>query len=274
MRSRYTFRTGVLEAVMIVVALLFAVPFYLLVNVAFRQEGTTSSALEPSVPPSFDGVVTAWVDGGLAKALVTSILVTVVSSVIVIAVSAMASYYLVRGTGWFSSAWSVVFLGGLMLPLQLAALPLYTMIRDLGLIGSPWGLVVVYSSIYLPFSIFLYTLFLRALPGEFEESAQIEGCGPFQTFRYVVFPLLRPITLTIAILNGIAMYNDFFTPLLYLAGSGEQTVTVAITSFVGEYVTEWQVVFSGLLLASIPVLIAFALLQKQVIGGFAGGLKG
>ena len=272
--TRYTWRTGALETAMIVIGVVFAIPFFIIVNVAFQNPDRPQSAMTPSVPPDFSSLSVAWVNGGLGAALLNSILVTAVSSVIVIAVSAFASYYLARSISALSRGVSIAFVGGLMLPLQLATLPLYVIVKNLGLIGSLWGLVLVYSALFLPFSIFLFTLFLRSVPMEFEESAQLDGCGPITAFWYVVFPLLRPVTITVLILNGIGMYNDFFTPLLYLSGSGQQTVTVAITSFVGVYVTQWPVVFSGMLLASIPVLAAFILAQKQIIGGFAGGLKG
>ncbi len=125
-----------------------------------------------------------------------------------------------------------------------------------------------------PFSIFLYTGFLRALPGEYEEAAALDGCGPFGTFWRVVFPLLRPITGTVVILNVIHVWNDFLTPLLYLSGSGQQTIPVALFGFVGQYVSQWNLVFAGLVITVFPILLVYFLLQKSVIQGFSGGLKG
>jgi len=271
---RYSWRTGVLEILLILAAAIFAIPFFVIVNVAFQDPDGAQSAFSIGSAPNFEGMTTAWVQGRLGSALANSIVVTAVSSVIVIAVSSLASYYLARSLSRWSRGAFTAFIIGLMLPLQLATLPLYQIVRSVGLIGSLGGLVLVYSALFLPFSIFLYTLFLRSVPIEYEESAQLDGCGPVRAFLLIVFPLVRPATVTVLILNGIGMYNDFFTPLLYLSGSGQQTVTVAITSFVGVYITQWPVVFSGMLLASIPVLIAFVLAQKQIISGFAGGLKG
>lgn len=90
----------------------------------------------------------------------------------------------------------------------------------------------------------------------------------------VLFPLLRPITGTVAILNVITVWNDFLTPLLYLSGSGQQTVPVALFAFVGQYVSQWNLVFAGLIISIFPILLAYFLLQKTVIQGFASGLKG
>jgi raffinose/stachyose/melibiose transport system permease protein len=126
----------------------------------------------------------------------------------------------------------------------------------------------------MPFSIFLYTGFLRALPIEYEEAAAIDGAGALGTFWRVVFPLLRPITGTVVILNVIVVWNDFLTPLLYLSGSGQQTVPVTLYSFVGQYVSQWNLVFAGLVISIAPILIVYFVLQRTVIQGFASGLKG
>jgi raffinose/stachyose/melibiose transport system permease protein len=126
----------------------------------------------------------------------------------------------------------------------------------------------------MPFSIFLYTAFLRNIPKEYEEAAEIDGAGRVRTFAYIVLPLLRPVTGTVIILTGVFVYNDFFTPLLYLSGSGSQTTTVALSGFVGEYRSYWNLVFAGLIMSSAPILILFFTMQKTVIKGFGGGLKG
>jgi raffinose/stachyose/melibiose transport system permease protein len=163
---------------------------------------------------------------------------------------------------------------GLMLPFQLAALPLYQTMRDLGLLGTVWALILFYSGLQVPFTVFLYIGFLRALPIDFEDAALIDGCSPWQVFRYVVFPMLKPITVTALVLNAIAIWNDFFTPLLYLSGSDQQTMPVAVAGFVGQFVTDWNLIFAALLISIVPILAVYFALQRSIINGFAGGLKG
>ena len=126
----------------------------------------------------------------------------------------------------------------------------------------------------MPFNIFLYTLFLRALPREYEEAAILDGCGNLRIFWRIVFPLLRPVTGTIIILAVITVYNDFYTPLLYLAGSENTTLPLALRSYSSQYASNWNATFAGLILVTIPVLVFYLLLQKRIIRGFAGGLKG
>jgi raffinose/stachyose/melibiose transport system permease protein len=163
---------------------------------------------------------------------------------------------------------------GLLLPFQLAALPLYQTMRDLGLLGSVWALILFYSGLQVPFTTFLYIGFLRALPRDFEDAALIDGGSPAQVFRLVVFPMLKPITVTALVLNAVAIWNDFFTTLLYLSGTPQQTVPVAIAGFVGQYVTDWNLIFAALVVSIVPILAVYFALQRSIINGFAGGLKG
>ena len=271
--NRYTGRTFGLEVVMIAVSLVVAFPLYILVNLSFRAKGSPQSILAPTSDPTWDNYVTAWRDGGLGRALINSTLVTVISVVIIIVISSMAAYTLARVTRTWSKIIFVIVMLGLLLPFQLALLPLYTTIRDLGLIGSIWSLVLFYSGLQVPFATFLYVQFLRALPEDYEEAAVLDGCSPLATFRYVVFPLLRPITGTVVILNAVFVWNDFFTPLLYLSGTDTATLPLAISTFVAQYVSNFNVVFAGLLIGMLPVLIVYFLMQKRIIKGFSGGLK-
>jgi raffinose/stachyose/melibiose transport system permease protein len=271
---RYTSRTLLLEIVMIAVAVVFVFPVYVLVNLSLRDAGDSSSPVVPTSSPTLGNYAGAWRKAGLLSALGNSVVVTAVSVVVVIVLSAFAAYPLARATARWSRWAYVLFALGLMLPAQLALIPLYQTMRDLGLLGSVWSLIIFYSGLQIPFSVFLYSGFLRGIPAEFEEAAAIDGCGPVRTFLSVVFPLLRPVTGTVAILNAIFIWNDFLTPLLYLSGSSQQTLPVAVFQFVGQYSANWQLVFAGLVISAIPVLLVYFLMQKRIIQGFAGGLKG
>ncbi|RPE77822.1 MULTISPECIES: carbohydrate ABC transporter permease [unclassified Frondihabitans] len=271
---RYTWRTGVLEAVMILVALLFLFPIYVLLELAFKAPNDQTATLVPTLHPTFDNFVNAWQQGGLGGALLNSATVTVVSIALTVIIASTAAYPLARITAKWSKATYLVFLVGLLIPAQLGLLPLYQTIRDLGLLGTLWGLIAVYVGAQMPFSIFLYVGFLRALPIDYEEAASLDGAGSFRTFWSVVFPLVRPITGTVIILNAVFTWNDFLSPLLYLSGSSHQTVTVAIYGFVGQYGAQWSLIFAGIIISIAPILLAYFLMQKYIVQGFAGGLKG
>lgn len=274
MHTRYTGRTLVREIVLIAVAALWFVPILALVNVSLKPVNSQTNALTFAWPPTLDNYVAAWNEASLGSALANSAIVAVVSIAIIVAVSALASYPLARVTRTWSRWTFYALLGGLLVPAQLALLPLYATMRDLGLLGSLWAVILINVGTAMPFSIFLYTTFLRDLPIEYEEAALLDGCGPVRSFLRVVFPLVRPATGTVVILNLVSIWNEFFVPLLYLAGSGNTTAPVAIYSFVSQYVTVWPLVFAGLVISVIPILVVYFSLQKYVIKGFAGGLKG
>ncbi|TCO42548.1 raffinose/stachyose/melibiose transport system permease protein [Kribbella antiqua] len=271
--NRYRRRTFGLELVMIGAAFVVGFPLYVLVNLAVRPTSDTSSPLRPTASPTMENFTEAWQRGALGGALFNSVVVTVFSVIVVLAISSFAAYPLARATARWSRGMFLLIMLGLALPFQLAALPLYQTMRDLGLLGTPWALVLFYSGLQVPFTTFLYIGFLRALPRDFEDAALIDGCTPVQGFRYVVFPMLKPITVTALVLNAVAVWNDFFTPLLYLSGSGQQTMPVAISGFVGQYVTNWNLIFAALVISIVPILLVYFALQRSIINGFAGGLK-
>ena len=272
--NRYTARTGGLEAVMIAVGIVFLFPIYIMVNLAIRPMSDLSSPLLPTAHPTFDNFTAAWSQAGLGGAIINSTIVTVASVLLIVLLAAPAAYGLVRVTARWSSFSFYAFMIGLLIPFQLGLIPLYKTMSGLGLLGSLLPLVIIYVGLRLPFSIFLYAQFLRQVPIDYEEAASLDGCGPLQAFFRVVFPLVRPVTGTVIILNGLFAWNDFLTPLLYLSGSGNQTIPVAIYTFVGEYATQWQLVFAALIIGALPVLIAFFFIQKSLIQGLASGVKG
>jgi raffinose/stachyose/melibiose transport system permease protein len=272
--NRYRWRTFGLELVMVAAALVVVFPVYVLVNLAVRSPSDTSSPIAPTLSPTMDNFTQAWQQGALGGDLITSVLVTVGSVIIVLAVSALAAYPLARATARWSRGTFLVIMLGLVLPFQLAALPLYQTMRDLGLLGSASALILFYSGLQVPFTTFLYVGFMRAMPRDFEDAAVIDGCSATQVFRYVVFPMLKPVTVTALVLNAVAVWNDFFTPLLYLSGSTQQTMPVAIAGFVGQYVSDWNLIFAALVISVVPVLTVYFVLQRSIISGFAGGLKG
>jgi raffinose/stachyose/melibiose transport system permease protein len=168
----------------------------------------------------------------------------------------------------------LLFLLGIVLPFQLALVPLYRFMKDAGLLGSYTSMVLFYTGLQIPFTIFLYAGFLRALPREYGEAALVDGASHWQSFTRVTFPLLRPVTGTVIILNAVFIWNDFLTPLIYLGGTPNETLPVVVYQFVGQYVSNWGYIFAAVVMASLPILLVFLLLQRYVIRGFTSGLKG
>jgi raffinose/stachyose/melibiose transport system permease protein len=275
MSLRYGRRTFGLELLMIFVALLFLFPVYVLVTLSFKSTPEISGG-GLGLPSSLEtaNYSEAWTAAHLGAALINSTIITAISLVSLVAVGSTASYYLARKQSRLSYGMYILFLLGIILPFQLALVPLYRMVSDAGLLGTYTSMVVFYTGLQAPFTIFLYTGFLRALPREYGEAALVDGATHWQSFRRVTFPLLRPITGTVIILNAVFIWNDFLTPLIYLGGSANETIPVVVYQFVGQYVSNWGYIFAAVVVASLPILVAFLLLQRFVIKGFSSGLKG
>lgn len=273
--NRYTWRTGVLEVVMILFTALYAVPLWMLLSVSFRSAPAIAAVpLGLPDPTYLANFSTVWTQGNLGRAFLNSIIVTVASVVAIVVLGATASYYFARSVGKGGSRWFLFVVAGIMIPVQLGVLPLYQTFTALGLNGSLFSVIAVNAGTQLPLSVLLYTGFMRQLPEDYEEAARIDGASTWRTFTRVVIPLMLPATGTVVILTTVAIWNEFFTPLIYLSGTPNVTVPVQIFSFVGEFSTNWGAVFAGLLLASLPVLVLFFTLQRYVIRGFASGLRG
>ncbi|GAB2968692.1 carbohydrate ABC transporter permease [Actinotalea caeni] len=263
------------ELGMIAVALVFLFPFYVFLAVALKTPADlAASPLAFPTDPALQNVADAWSRGDLGQALTSSAVVTGLSVAGLVLLGSTAAYLLARRAQRLSLALYLLFLLGLMIPLQLGMVPLYQLMRDANLLQTYTSLIIFEVGHQLPLVVFLYTGFLRALPREYEEAARVDGAGPLTTFRRIVLPLLRPITGTVVILSSINIWNDFLTPLLYVGGSAQQTLPVAIFAFRGEFASQWQIIFAGMGIAIAPILLVYFLLQKYVIKGFASGIKG
>jgi raffinose/stachyose/melibiose transport system permease protein len=146
--------------------------------------------------------------------------------------------------------------------------------RQMSLTGSYLGMIVLYTGLLMPFTVFLYTGFIRALPKEYDEAARVDGAGLFRTFTRIVFPLLLPVTGTVSVLAGIFVWNDFFLALIFLYGSSTETVPLALYGFVNEYISQWHLIMAGVAISIVPVLLFYLFAQRQLIRGFSGGIRG
>jgi raffinose/stachyose/melibiose transport system permease protein len=272
---RWTPRRVVAELGMLGLGAVYLFPFYVFVTVSMKTPSElVESPLGLPDEPNFANYGEAWQRGDLGNALTSSVTVATLSVALLVLTGALAAYTLSRRMSRLSYGLYLLFLLGLMIPLQLGMVPLYQLMRDANLLQTYTSVIIFEVGHQLPLVVFLYGGFLRALPRQYEEAAAVDGAGSLTTFRRIVFPLLRPVTGTVVILSAINIWNDFLTPLLYVGGSPQQTLPVAIFAFRGEYTSQWEVIFAGMALSILPVLVVYFALQKYVIRGFASGLKG
>jgi raffinose/stachyose/melibiose transport system permease protein len=276
--SRYRRRTLARELGLVLVAVVYCLPFYIAISIAL--ETTAESYRTPLSfpwPPHPGNFSTAWRtggQGGLPHALLSSLIITVSSVVGLIALGSLCAYAIARNAGRLAGAVYVLFVLGIILPFQLAIIPLDVAFRHLGLLGSYLGMIVLNIGLLMPLTVFLYTGFIRALPRDYEEAARVDGAGLLLTFRRVVIPLLWPVTATVAVLVGIIVWNEFFIALVFLAGSRAQTVPVAVFSFFNGAGERWNLVFAGLAITLAPILAFYLFAQRHLIRGFSAGVKG
>jgi raffinose/stachyose/melibiose transport system permease protein len=276
---RYRKTTLVIEIITILGALIMLLPFWILLVTAFKNgdELLTTPAIAPSKHPTLANFTALLSDqtgqGNIFQALLSSVLITVGSIAALVVLGSLAAYVFARSTRRWSTRAYYLFVIAIILPTQLGTLPLYIGAQRLGLVGTPWGMVLIYTGILLPLSVFLYAGFFRGLPRDYEEAAAMDGASPFQVFRRVIFPLMSPATGTVAILAGLIVWNDFFTALIFLNGSKYQTLPVMTYNFVGALVSQWNLIFAVIIVSMIPILAFYVFAQKRFIQGYAGGLK-
>ncbi len=214
-----------------------------------------------------------WREAHIAEYARNSVIVTFISVPVIVFLSCLAGYGLTRYHFRFSRTIYLYFLAGLMIPIQLTILPSLIQMKSLHLVNTHAGLITLYSALGLPFSVFLMAGFMNTLPGELAEAARLDGAGEFRAFWDVVIPLTKPALATVAILNGVSIWNEFFLALILSPGT--PTLQVGINNLRGYYSTQWGYIFAGVMVAALPVILAYVLLTKQFIRGLtAGALKG
>ena len=278
---RYTKKTLTVEIITIVATALLLLPFWILLMGSFKTlpQILETPAVAPPTQPTIDNFVqllspSSSSSGNIWAGLLSSVIITAGAILLLVVLGSVAAYGIARSTSRWSRRSFYLFLVAIILPTQLGTLPLYIGARNVGLVGNPWGMVIIYTGMLMPLSVFLYANFFRNLTLEYEEAAVIDGANRYQVFWRIVFPLMSPATGTVAILAGLIVWNDFFTSLIFLNGTPWQTLPVVMYSYVGSLVSQWNLIFAIVIVSMIPILAFYAFAQKQFIQGYAGGLKG
>jgi ABC-type glycerol-3-phosphate transport system permease component len=237
-------------------------------------------------PPALDDLhvdnyAQAWNEARLKDYLLNSIVVTAGSVTLIVALGAMAAYALARFSHPLGRTAFWLFLVGLMIPAQLAVVPLFFEMRALGLLNSRTGLILAYTANGLPFAIFILAGFFRSLPRALYEAAVIDGCSEFSAFWRVLLPLAKPGLVTVSIFQFIGVWKEYFYAFMLASGDGASgsartlPLGLANLSITAEYRGEYGALFAGLVLVTLPLLVVYVLLQRHIVKGVAAGaLKG
>lgn len=210
-----------------------------------------------------------------SKAFFNTLIVTIFSIIGIVITSSMAGYALVRNNWKISWVIFLVFTFSMVVPFQAIMVPLVETAKGFRLNNSLFGLILIYIGLGSPMAIFMYHGFIKSIPKELEESASIDGAGPFTIFFKIVFPLLTPVTATIVILNVLWIWNDFLLPLIILQSKELRTIQLAQYSFFGAYQKEYGLALASLILSASPIVIFYLFMQKYIIKGItSGAVKG
>ena len=267
-----------LEVVALAVAgVVFVIPFaFMLVTAA--KDRAESSRLEFALPTEWQllenvAEVLDAQNGLMVTALRNSLVLTVGSVAIVVVLSAMVGFVLQRRRDRVGTAITALMIAGLILPPALV--PTIYVLQWLQLFKAVPGLILVEITQLMPFSVIVFRAFVSAIPREIDEAAIIDGAGPLNLFFRVIFPLLRPAIITVIVVTSVSVYNDFVNPLYFLPGSENATVQLTLFNFQSQFNTRWHLLFTDVLLITIPPLIMFIFFQRQIVSGMTtGAVKG
>lgn len=212
------------------------------------------------------------------QALFNSVIITTFSLALIGISSAMAAWVLVRTKTRLSMTLFLFFVSGLVIPFQIVMLPIVELSRIIQqTVGIAWkdthyAVIFAYMGFGAPLSVFLFHGFIKSIPIDIEEAAIIDGCSKPEVFFRVVFPILKPIFVTLLVLNGLWIWNDFLLPLIMIGTGGDtKTIPLAVANFAGAYVIQWNLLLTALVLSAIPVIILFLFAQKYIIKGMTSG---
>ena len=267
-------RLWMVELVAIVLGILYIVPLVLVVINSFKTNPETIMNFFSFLPSGIhtENYVEAWEKMKYPKAFSNTLILTVGATVGSVVFGSMASYKMCRTKTWYSNLMFLICISPLMITFSSVMITLSKVAKNLHLINSIWGLIIIYWGLLLPFTIFLYHGNIKAIPLELEEAAMIDGCGSVRTFVAIVFPLLKPITTTVFILNGIKIWNDFLTPLIMIGSrSATHTLVLAANQFSGTYHSNYALSMAAFCMTSIPIVVFYLFMQKHIVKGITAG---
>lgn len=263
--------------IMLIVGLItVAFPLYMTIVIAFKQpsEMTNSVAGILSLPKtwSFANFAEAMRVTDFWHSLGNSILITLVTVALSILVHSLIGYAIGRNKShskFYNFAYLYI-VSGMFVPFAILMMPLVKQTAQLG-IANWFGVIVLYVVFYMPMNVLLYTGYLKNIPVALEEAARVDGASTWRTYWKIIFPIMKPMHATVAVLTALGTWNDVMTPLVIMSGSGKNTLPLAQLNFQTQFGTNYNLAFASYLLALLPILIFYIICQKQILNGVVNG---
>ncbi|MCU1557759.1 MAG: hypothetical protein JWN09_1754 [Microbacteriaceae bacterium] len=271
-RTKQRVGTAVSSLLLIAFAALTMLPIYIMIAVSLKT-GTAGETNPFGLPldPQWQNYVNAFVNMHYLQSVANTLIITISTAVLTIFTASMAAWAIVRYTRrWTRTAYQI-FVAGLTVPVFVVVTPLYQILQQLHLLDTYPGIVLAYTALTMPFAVFFFSGFLRAVPAELEEAAAVDGCNLFRTYWNIVLPLLRPATATLTIFIILQVWNDLILPLILLSSNDKQTVTLAVYATIGTHTFSTAQLLPTLVLGVIPLFVVFLVLQRYVVAGISVG---
>lgn len=266
-------------ALLLLLSVIFLFPIYLVLMNSFKSKfnivGTPFEFPNGETFVGFENYINGINSSGIIDAFLRTVFITVGSVIAIIIFTSMTAWYIVRVKSKFNKAIYYLFLFSMIVPFQMVMFTMTAVCIKLNL-NNIFGIIPVYLGFGSGLSVFMFSGFVKGMPREIEEAAMIDGCSPLKTFFLVVFPILKPTAITVAILNAMWIWNDFLLPYLLL-GTTDKTLSVAIQiAMQGAYGSiDWGGFMAMLVLAIIPIIVFYLICQKYIIKGVIdGAVKG
>lgn len=251
-------------------------PLYLTIVIAFKQPSEMTNSISGilSLPQtwSLNNFREAMEITNFWHSLGNSLIITVATVILSIIVHSLMGYALGRNKA-HSKFYSFVYLfivSGMFVPFAILMMPLAKQTAELGL-ANWFGVILLYVVFYMPMNVLLYSGYLVNIPMALEEAAKVDGASTWRTYWKIIFPIMRPMHATVAVLTALAVWNDVMTPLVIMAGSGQNTLPLAQLNFQSQFGTNYNLAFASYLLSLIPILIFYIVCQKQILNGVVNG---
>ncbi len=253
-----------------------AFPLYMTVVIAFKQPSEMTNSISGilSLPQHFslDNFAQAMEVTDFWHSLGNSLLISIVTVVLSVVLHSLMGYAIGRNKA-HSKFYKFVYLfvvSGMFVPFAILMMPLAKQTAVMGL--ANWvGVILLYVVFYMPMNVLLYTGYLTNIPMALEEAAKVDGASTWKTYWRVIFPIMKPMHATVAVLTALSVWNDVMTPLVIMSGTGSNTLPLAQLNFQSQFGTNYNLAFASYLLALIPILIFYVICQKQILNGVVSG---
>ncbi|WP_088102002.1 carbohydrate ABC transporter permease [Halalkalibacter urbisdiaboli] len=274
MMRRKIVKAYILNLIAWILSLVVMIPFAVIIMNSLKTSGE-ATVLTLSLPREwvFENYTIVFERGKLGQSFINSFLHSIVSTTLLVIVVAFSSFVLARNQSKLNKFIYFFMILGITLPLNY--IPLMSVMKSLGLINTHFGMILLYTGMGIPISIFIVYAFVGSIPRDLDEAAVIDGCGPYSLFFKIIVPLLKPVLVTVFVLNFMAVWNEFTAPLYFLNSVDKWPVTLAVYNFFGQFSAQWNLVSANIVLTSLPVLLVFLIGQKHIVGGLtSGAVKG